>query len=175
MSITKYPVGQLSLRLFVLAALVGSALCTNAATVVIQNAKVVTQTDAGVLENATVVVNDNKIDFAGAPAAAPGVADDAQVVDARGRWLTPGLIVSDTQLGVLEIGAEATTRDSGVEGFSMGPAFELRYALNPASVLFGTTRASGVTTAVVSPQAANVLSQAPGLRLAYATPSTLPH
>ena len=56
---------------------------------------------------------------------------------------------------MLEIGAEATTRDSGVEGFSMGPAFELRYALNPASVLFGTTRASGVTTAVVSPQAAN--------------------
>lgn len=141
-------------RLFVLA-LAGVALSANAATIVITNAKVATQTDAGVIDNATVVVSDSEISYVGAGASAPGVSAGAQTIDAQGRWLTPGLIVSDTQLGVVEIGAEATTRDSAVEEFSMGPAFELRYALNPASVLFGTTRASGITTAVVAPRAAN--------------------
>jgi len=141
-------------RLFA-AALFATALSTNAATIVITNAKVATQTDSGVIDNATVVVNDGEIGYVGAGASAPSVGEDAQTVDAGGHWLTPGLIVSDSQLGVVEIGAESTTRDSAVEEFSMGPAFELRYALNPASVLFGTTRASGITTAVVSPRAAN--------------------
>jgi len=136
-------------------ALFSAALSANAATIVITNAKIATQTEAGVIDDATVVVTDGEISYVGASAAAPSAGGDAQTVDAEGKWLTPGLIVSDTQLGVVEIGAEATTRDSAVEEFSMGPAFELRYALNPASVLFGTTRASGVTTAVVSPRAAN--------------------
>jgi len=131
------------------------SVAANAATIVITNAKVATQTNAGVIDNATVVVNDGEVSYVGSGASAPSVGGDAQTVDAGGHWLTPGLIVSDTQLGAVEIGAEATTRDSGVEEFSMGPAFELRYALNPASVLFGTTRASGITTAVVSPRAAN--------------------
>ena len=135
--------------------LFSATLSANAATVLITNAKVATQTEAGVIDNATVVVSDGEISYVGAGASAPSAGGDTQTVDAEGKWLTPGLIVSDTQLGVVEIGAEATTRDSAVEEFSMGPAFELRYALNPASVLFGTTRASGVTTAVVSPRAAN--------------------
>jgi len=133
----------------------GLALSATAETVVIQNAKIATQSEAGILDNATVVVNDDEITFVGSAATAPDFGSEAQVINAEGRWLTPGLIASDTELGVVEIGLEATTRDSSVEEFSMGPAFELRYALNPASVLFGTTRAAGITTAIVSPRAAN--------------------
>ena len=79
-------------RLFVLA-LAGVALSANAATIVITNAKVATQTDAGVIDNATVVVSDSEISYVGAGASAPGVSAGAQTIDAQGRWLTPGLIV----------------------------------------------------------------------------------
>ena len=155
MIVKQISVGRVMRRLVAGLVISSVAFVSNAATIVITNAKVATQTDTGVIDNATVVVTDGEVSYVGAGASAPGAGGDAQTVDADGQWLTPGLIVSDTQLGTVEIGAEATTRDSGVEEFSMGPAFELRYALNPASVLFGTTRATGITTAVVSPSAAN--------------------
>ncbi len=141
----------------------------SAGTVVIHNAKVATLTDAGVIEAATVVTRDAEIVFVGADAQAPDVPLDAERVDASGRWVTPGLIVSDTQLGTVEIGAESSARDSSVEDFAMGPAFELRYALNPASVLLGTTRAAGVTAAVVSPLAGNDPLAGSGLAISLRT------
>jgi len=137
-----------------IALLASASISVHAATVVIENAKVATQTSAGVLEQATVVAQDGIISYVGAAANAPVVVD-ADTFDAQGRWLTPGLIVSDTQLGVVEIEAESSSADAEVEDFDMGPAFELRYALNPASVLFGTSRAAGITTAVVSPRTGN--------------------
>lgn len=124
-------------------------------TVVIDNARIATQGNAGNLAAASVVVVDGKITFVGESSALPTIAADAERVDAAGRWLTPGLIVSQSQLGIVEIGAEATSNDATVADFAMGPALEVRYALNPASVLMGITRAAGITSAIVVPNGGN--------------------
>jgi len=125
-------------------------------TKVFTNARVATQTTAGTLEAATVVVTDGKVVYAGAEADAPQFSD-AETLDANGRWLTPGLIASNTQLGIVEISAEASSADARVVDFRMGPAFDVRYALNPSSILMGTSRAAGITSAVVAPQIGNDL------------------
>lgn len=127
----------------------------SAAVIAIENAKIVTATTAGTINSGTVHVVDGVITWVGPAADAPALAPGTQRVDAQGRWLTPGLIESHTQLGLVEISAEATTSDMRVEEYPMGPAFDVRYALNPASVLLPITRAAGITSAVVAPSAAN--------------------
>jgi len=126
-----------------------------ATVIAIENAKIVTATEAGVIENGAVHVADGTISWVGPNAQAPELSAEAQRIDVQGHWVTPGLIESHTQLGLVEIGAEASTSDVRVEGFSMGPGFDVRYALNPASVLLPITRAAGVTSAVIAPSAAN--------------------
>lgn len=126
-----------------------------AAVVAIENAKVATATSAGIIENGAVHVTDGVISWVGPTADAPALATDAQRVDAQGHWVTPGLIESHTELGLVEISAEASSSDVRVEEFSMGPGFDVRYALNPASVLLSVARASGITSAVVAPGAGN--------------------
>lgn len=126
-----------------------------AAVVAIENAKVATLTAAGTIESGAVHVSDGVITWVGLGSDAPVLGADAERIDAQGHWVTPGLIESHTQLGIVEINAESSSSDVRVEEFPMGPAFEVRYALNPASVLLPISRASGVTAAVVAPAAGN--------------------
>jgi hypothetical protein len=57
----------------------------------IVGATLVDGTGAAPVPDAVVVVKDGKVDCAGTRAACP-VPDGVEVVDARGRWITPGLI-----------------------------------------------------------------------------------
>jgi len=123
-----------------------------AETWLIENAKVATLTDRGTLDGASVLVVDGRITAVGTDLTVPA---EAQSVDADGRWLTPGFIESYSQVGLLEIGAEATTVDAAVAEFPLGPAFDVRYALNADSVLLAESVRAGITTAVVAPVGAN--------------------
>ena len=127
----------------------------SAAVVAIENAKVATASDAGIIVDGALHVRDGVITWVGPSAQAPALSPDAERIDVQGHWVTPGLIESHTQLGLVEINAEASSSDVRVEEFSMGPGFDVRYAFNPASVLLPITRAAGVTSAVVAPSAGN--------------------
>lgn len=110
------------------------------------------------IDNATVLIRDGRIAQVGANVAIP---DGAQRIDARGRWVTPGLINSATQLGLVEVGAEQTTRDVSARGREgIAAAFTAWEGLNPASVLFAPARDEGVTTVVVAPAGGLVAGQA---------------
>lgn len=69
--------------------------------------------DGTVLRDATVVIRDGKFAALGGPELA-GQAGD--VIDARGKIVTPGLIAADTQLGLVEIDLEGSTRDDSRAG-----------------------------------------------------------
>ena len=65
------------------------------------------------IENGTVLIRDGKIAAVGVDVTIPA---DAQRVDATGKVVTPGLINSSTQLGLVEISQEGSTRDVRAAG-----------------------------------------------------------
>lgn len=85
----------------------------------------------------------------------------AQRIDATGKWVTPGLINSATQLGVVEIGQVADTRDMQARGKdNIAASFTVWEGLNPTSVMLAPARKEGVTTFVVLPTGGLVSGQA---------------
>src|SRR5271155_4814398 len=77
--------------------------------IALKGGKVLTITH-GVIENGVVVMQAGKIVAVGA-ASSVNVPSGAQIIDATGMTIYPGLIDSETQLGLTEISAEAMTND----------------------------------------------------------------
>ena len=131
---------------FALASLCAS-FSANAASVLIRNATVHTQTSAGVLKGTDVLIEDGVISAIGAGLA----AGDAQVIDAKGQPLTPGLFGGLSNLGVHEIGLDPSTEDGTLHMNAMRPEFDVTRAYNPDSVIVGVNRVGGITFTAVVP------------------------
>lgn len=99
------------------------------------------------IENGTVILRDGKIVQVGAGLAAPA---GAQVIDARGKWVTPGLIHGGTTLGLVEVGSVGDTREFRQEG-EVNAAFNVAEGLNPAATTLPVARMQGITAAFVAP------------------------
>ena len=109
------------------------------------------------LANATVLIKDGKIVAVGAQVAIPA---EATRIDARGKWVTPGLIDGAGQMGLVEIGAVSGTREASVKGDTIAAAFNVAEGLNPASTLIPVTRIEGITTTLAAPLGNLVSGQA---------------
>ena len=72
------------------------------------------------------------------------------VIDASGMIVTPGIIGTDTNIGIVEIGALSVTRDDSSEIYSIG--FSIHDAFNPKSTLIPWNRSNGITSALSLPQ-----------------------
>ncbi len=72
------------------------------------------------------------------------------VIDATGKILTPGIIPTDTDIGIVEIGALSVTRDDSSDLYQIG--FSIFDAFNPNSVLIPWNRSNGVTSTLTLPQ-----------------------
>lgn len=99
-------------------------------------------------EGATVVFQGGRIVAVGPGAALPR---GARIVQAAGCWLTPGLMSSDTSLGLTDMAWVPPAADHTLDSGPFGPAFDIRYALNPDAVLLPQVRADGLTRAISSP------------------------
>jgi imidazolonepropionase-like amidohydrolase len=113
---------------------------------VIKGAKVYTLAGPAI-ENGTVVIRDGKIAAVGANVAVPG---DAQVIDAAGLEVYPGMFDPITQIGLNEVGAVSATVDARELG-SFNPELIAATAVNPASAHIPVTRASGITEVIAVP------------------------
>ena len=118
------------------------------ADIAIVGGRVYTMESPEPLRDATVLIADGRIEAVGTDIEAPF---EYQQIDATGKIVTPGLIESYSQLGLVEIWAEGTTVDSQVEEYAVGPSLDVSFAVNPASTLFAVNRMGGVTRAVVAP------------------------
>jgi imidazolonepropionase-like amidohydrolase len=143
------------IRSLLLAGAACAALSTaaSAQTVAIVNARIEPVSGATVASG-TIVMRDGKIVALGAGVAAPA---GAQVIDAKGGVVTPGLVAPSTNLTASEIGGVRQTRDDGT-GSALSAGFDIAYGVNPASAMIGLARDGGVTSAAVTP----VLSGAGG-------------
>jgi imidazolonepropionase-like amidohydrolase len=101
------------------------------------------------IDNGIVIIRDGKIAAVGAQIEIPA---DAQVIDATGMEVYPGIFDAVTQLGLDEIGAVSATVDVSELG-DINPEIVAATAINPASAHIPVTRASGVTHAIAAPGA----------------------
>lgn len=111
------------------------------------------------IDGGTVVIRDGRIVSVGRDIAVPS---GAERIDATGKWVTPGIINPATQLGLVEVGQVADTRNAtarGEEDNRINAAFTVWEGLNPLSVLFAPARNEGITTVAVFPQGGLVSGQ----------------
>lgn len=119
------------------------------ANILIKDADVFTMENGKLQKNLSVLVQDSKIKAVGYNLEAPN--GDTIIIDAKGLVVTPGLIESASQLGLVEIELSARADDSMAEDFPLGPAFKIATAINPESTLIAVNRNGGVTRALVFP------------------------
>lgn len=134
-----------------------AALPARAGTVAVTGATVHTAGPLGTLEGATVVIEDGVIAAVGRGLPVPA---GAQVVEAAGKVVTPGLFDAHGYLGIVEVSLVDETADHQPLGPEYAAAFEVADAINPRSMLIPVNRIDGITRAVVSPAAAASLNPA---------------
>jgi len=71
------------------------------------------------------------------------------IIDASDKIVTPGFIATDTQIGIVEIGALSVTRDDSSNMYEIG--FSIFNAFNPYSTLIPWNRSNGITSALTLP------------------------
>ncbi len=118
-----------------------------AQTTAITNARIHT-ISGPVIESGTVVIRDGRIAAVGADVEAP---ENARVIDARGRIVTPGFFDASTSLGIVEIGGISGTNDAATSEDRLTAAFNVADALNPLATAIPVTRVEGITRAVLVP------------------------
>src|SRR5213080_3092630 len=107
--------------------------------------------------DASVLIHDGRIVAVGTNVAIPS---GATRIDAKGKWVTPGLIDGAGQLGLVEIIVVPATREGSVQGDTIAAAFNVAEGINPASTLIPVTRIEGITTALAVPSGNLVSGQA---------------
>lgn len=110
------------------------------------------------MDNATVVIVDGKISAVGTNVAPPA---GARIIDAKGKWVTPGLINAATRLGLVEVGSVPSTNDAAARGdHAVAAAFQAWEGLNLNSVLWAPAAGEGVTSVVSLPRGGLISGQA---------------
>src|SRR5450755_681853 len=110
----------------------------------------------GVIENGTVVMQGGKITAVGATAGVT-IPTDAQVIDATGMTIYPGLIDSESNLGLTEISAENMTNDLVELSDEIMPHMHTAEAFHAESALIPVARMNGITSAVIAPESGDTL------------------
>lgn len=120
----------------------------------IKGGKLLTVTN-GIIENGTILVEDGKIKAVGQNIDVPA---DAEVINAEGKWVTPGLIDVHTHISTFaepqprpvihdgnEVSSPNTCQIRGIDG------------LNPKDMAIRVAREAGFTTCYTGPGSANVI------------------
>jgi imidazolonepropionase-like amidohydrolase len=110
----------------------------------------------GVIEKGTIVMSGGKIAAIG-PDASVTIPKDARVIDATGMTIYPGLIDSETNLGLVEISAEDSTKDTAEPSDEIVPQLHVYDAFHAESELIPVSRLNGITNAIVAPENTNTL------------------
>jgi len=122
-----------------------------AQTVAITNGTLVLGDGSEPIEGGTVVIRNGRVVAAGATVQAPA---DAEMIDAEGKWVTPGIVAGFSRLGLAEVDLGADGSDDTDSGNGVfNAAIDVTPAVNPRASTISVSRADGVTRAVVAPVA----------------------
>lgn len=104
----------------------------------------------GTIENGTVILSGGKIVAVGPAASTPPPAG-AQIIDAKGKTVYPGLFDAETNLGLYEVAADTNARDLAETSDEIFPQMHVADAFHAESARIPVERLNGVTNAVVAP------------------------
>ena len=117
------------------------------ATFALTNATIYTVSEAGVLEDATLIIQNGEITAIGTNVEVPA---GAETINCEGKRIYPGMIDGGTRLGLVEVNSLEESRDYREIG-EITPHVQALTAVNPSSVSIPVTRVSGVTTVIAAP------------------------
>ena len=123
--------------------------------VVLKGGKLLTVSH-GTIENGVLLIEGGKIAALGS-ANSVTIPSDARVIDVSGMTVYPGLIDSETSLGLTEISAESSTNDQVETSDEIMPHLHVYDAFHAESELIPVTRINGVTNAIVAPDSRDTL------------------
>jgi imidazolonepropionase-like amidohydrolase len=123
-------------------------------TIALKGGKLLTITH-GVIENGVLVMQNGRISAIGA--AATAIPSGARIIDVTGMTVYPGLIDSETHLGLTEISADRMTNDELENSDEIMPHMHVYDAFHAESALIPVTRMNGITNAIVAPAIGDTL------------------
>ncbi|MBE0458450.1 MAG: amidohydrolase family protein [Pseudoalteromonas prydzensis] len=133
-----------SFSLSLVAAGLLASTTVDAQSIAIINATVHTSTEQGILQGASIIMDEGKI-----TAINPEKVAADTIIDAKGQIVTAGFIGTMNQLGLVEVGAVAGSRDGGDD--KAGIDFDPSLAFNAHSSLIPYARKGGITRDVITP------------------------
>ena len=101
-----------------------------------------------VIENGSILIKDGKIAAVGQNLTAPA---GAEVINAQGKQVYPGLIITDSNLGLVDVNAVRATSDAREIG-DLNPSVRSITSYNTDSKVINTLRSNGVLMANIVPE-----------------------
>jgi len=142
------------MKSFFLAAAALIAAPLSAETIAITGGTVAIGDGSQPIRGGTVVISDGRVVAAGAGVAVP---TGARVVDATGKWVSPGIVAAVSTLGLMEGYGMSETNDLGADKSPFSAALDVSTAINPNGQRIGVERSAGITRAFVIPSAGNTM------------------
>ncbi len=120
----------------------------------ITNAKIMTMSQKfGIIQNGYINIQNKKITAVGDMTDAPDI--DAEIIDAEGRLVTPGLIDAHSHLGMWEDGLSFEGDDGNEDTEPITPHLRAIDGINPLDRAFSEAFEAGITAVVTGPGSAN--------------------
>jgi imidazolonepropionase-like amidohydrolase len=134
-------------------------------TFAIRNARIV-PVSGPEIPNGTVVISGGKIQAVGANVSVPA---GAQVIDATGLSVYPGMMDAGTSIGLSEIPQGAASTVDVAETGNFNPNAQAYFGINPHSAHVGVARVVGITHVLSHPTGGVISGQAALINLAGST------
>ena len=122
-------------------------------TTLITNATVLTAAGP-VIQRGSVLMRDGKIEAVGANVSAPS---DATVIDANGKWVTPGIIDTHSHLGVYSAPGIAANSDGNELTDPVTAQVWAEHSIWPQDPQFALALAGGITSMQILPGSGNLI------------------
>lgn len=111
----------------------------------------------GAIENGVLVMADGKIAAVG-EAGKVKIPAGAEIVDARGLTIYPGLIDPETNFGLTEIESDQNSNDLAEPSDEIMPHMHVADAFHAETELIPVARLNGITNAVVAPASSDTIA-----------------
>jgi len=140
---------RLESRLFVACLLLCTLARAQQEQIALRGGKLLTVSH-GTIEDGVVLIESGKISAVGSLDSLQ-IPKNARVIDVKGMTVYPGLIDSETALGLTEITGEPMTNDLIEPSEEIMPHMHVSEAFHAESELIPVTRLNGITNAIVAP------------------------
>ncbi len=126
----------------------------SAQTIAITGGRVVVGDGSAPIEDGIVVVSNGRVVAAGRNVAIPA---GAERFDATGKWVTPGIVAGFSRLGLAAVDAVEPANDISGSNSPFNASLDVSTGVSSDVAAIAVNRASGVTRAIVSPDASNAI------------------